>query len=151
MPEKLYSVTVEADERVVLVRQGCQLGLETPIVIGTTGEKVRLGGFSNGRHYQRFSASFLFLHVACATFLSTHWNSEFANLTCCDGVVNFSSPSIPSCSSTCGRDWTESSWGRLCRLCWTRASGALRLSSCTLTRVSPYQDSTSGLVYHLCG
>lgn len=47
MPEKLYSVTVEADERVLLVRQGCQLGLETPIVTGTTGEKVRLGSSPN--------------------------------------------------------------------------------------------------------
>ena len=40
MPETLYEAVVEVDERVVLVQESCQLELDTPIVTGSTGEKV---------------------------------------------------------------------------------------------------------------
>lgn len=40
MPETLYESVVEADERVVLCQETCQLNLEGPVVTGTTGEKV---------------------------------------------------------------------------------------------------------------
>ena len=40
MPETLYEAVVEVEERVVLVQESCQLELDTPIVTGSTGEKV---------------------------------------------------------------------------------------------------------------
>ena len=46
MPETLYEVVVEVEERVLLVQESCQLKLDTPIVTGNTGEKV--GGVRGG-------------------------------------------------------------------------------------------------------
>ena len=40
VPEVLYEEVVEVEERVVLARDSCQLKLEPPTVVGTTGEKV---------------------------------------------------------------------------------------------------------------
>lgn len=41
MPETLYEAVVEVEERVVLLQESCRLQLDTPIVTGNTGEKVR--------------------------------------------------------------------------------------------------------------
>ena len=52
MPETLYEAVVEVEERVVLVQESCQLELDTPIVTGSTGEKVggvRREGRGGGR------------------------------------------------------------------------------------------------------
>ena len=47
MPETLYEVVMEVEERVLLVQGSCQLKLDTPIVTGNTGEKV--GGVRGGQ------------------------------------------------------------------------------------------------------
>ncbi len=40
MPEVLYEEVIEVDERVVLQQDSCQLELKSPLVQGSTGEKV---------------------------------------------------------------------------------------------------------------
>ena len=50
MPETLYEVVMEVEERVLLVQGSCQLKLDTPIVTGNTGEKV--GGVRGGRRWE---------------------------------------------------------------------------------------------------
>lgn len=40
MPEVLYEEVVEVEERVVLQQDTCQLNLPTPLLEGSTGEKV---------------------------------------------------------------------------------------------------------------
>ena len=42
MPEVLYEEVVEVEERVVLEQPRCELQLPTPLVEGSTGEKVYL-------------------------------------------------------------------------------------------------------------
>ncbi len=42
MPNVIYEEVVEVEERVCLVQDMCQLGLNSPIVTGTTGEKVHV-------------------------------------------------------------------------------------------------------------
>lgn len=40
MPEMIYERVIEVKERVCLVQDSCQLNLQTPVAVGTTGEKV---------------------------------------------------------------------------------------------------------------
>lgn len=40
MPQVIYDKVVEVKERVCLVRDDCQMSLETSVVTGSTGEKV---------------------------------------------------------------------------------------------------------------
>ena len=40
MPEVIYEEVVEVNERVCMVQDSCKLGLTSPVVMGTTGEKV---------------------------------------------------------------------------------------------------------------
>ncbi len=42
MPDVIYEEVVEVDERVCLVQDNCKLGLDSPIVTGTTGEQVTI-------------------------------------------------------------------------------------------------------------
>ena len=47
MPEVLYEEVVEVEERVVLQQDTCQLNLPTPLIEGSTGEKVHTNLVSN--------------------------------------------------------------------------------------------------------
>lgn len=40
MPEVIYEEVVEVNERVCMVQDSCKLGLTSPVVMGTTGEKL---------------------------------------------------------------------------------------------------------------
>lgn len=42
IPDVIYEKVIEVQERVCLVREDCELGLKSPIVTGTSGEKVSL-------------------------------------------------------------------------------------------------------------
>lgn len=42
IPGVIYEKVIEVQERVCLVREDCELGLKSPIVTGTSGEKVSL-------------------------------------------------------------------------------------------------------------
>lgn len=42
MPEMIYEEVIEVKERVYMVQDSCQLDIQSPVAIGTTGEKVSL-------------------------------------------------------------------------------------------------------------
>ena len=40
MPDVIYEEVIEVEERMCLVQDSCQLDISSPVVTGTTGEKV---------------------------------------------------------------------------------------------------------------
>lgn len=101
MPETLYEVVVEVEERVLLVQESCQLKLDTPIVTGNTGEKVggvRGGeGRGEGRRGQGRAQE-----IFCCVVFGVH-------------VVEFS-----LCSCMFGRVWIERNSREISSSYWTR-------------------------------
>ena len=100
MPETLYEVVVEVEERVLLVQESCQLKLDTPIVTGNTGEKVGGVRGGEGRRWEgsgEGTGNFLLCGI---------WSA------CC-GIFSL-------CSCMFGRVWIERNSREISSSYWTR-------------------------------